>query len=91
MAIRRDLFNEEEEEVYESLYSATVRKFNTYLEAGTVLNNYANIFELLTRMRLAANHPDLLRVNKRDDVLVCGICHDEVSGTGVGRGCFALR
>jgi DNA repair protein RAD16 len=77
--IRRDLFNEEEEEVYDSLYSDTVRRFNTYVEAGTVLNNYANIFELLTRMRQAVNHPELLRVNKRKDTLVCGICSDEVS------------
>ncbi|RKP08007.1 P-loop containing nucleoside triphosphate hydrolase protein [Thamnocephalis sphaerospora] len=77
VTIRRDLFNEEEEDVYDSLYSDTARRFNTYVEAGTVLNNYANIFELLTRMRQAVNHPDLLRANKRNDTLVCAICSDE--------------
>ncbi|KAI9593637.1 SNF2 family N-terminal domain-containing protein [Syncephalis fuscata] len=77
VTIRRDLFNEEEEDFYESLYTDTARKFNTYVEAGTVLHNYAHIFELLSRMRLAANHPDLIRANKRKDVLVCGICNDE--------------
>jgi DNA repair protein RAD16 len=42
-----------------------------------VLNNYANIFELLMRMRQAVNHPDLLRVHLTKDTLVCGICHEE--------------
>ena len=31
-----------------------------YVQAGTLLNNYAHIFELLMRMRLAANHPWLV-------------------------------
>lgn len=48
VVIRRDLFNEEEEDMYDSLYSDSQRKFSTYVEQGTVLNNYANIFELLT-------------------------------------------
>lgn len=54
---RRDVFNDAEEELYQSLYSDSTRVFNTYAEAGTVLNNYASIFSLLSRMRLAANHP----------------------------------
>lgn len=49
--VRRDLFNEEEEDVYTSLYSDVRREFNNYVEEGTVLNNYANIFELLMKMR----------------------------------------
>jgi len=58
--VRRDYFTEEEEELYSSLYSDVTRKFSTYAHAGTVLNNYGNIFQLITRMRQMSNHPDLV-------------------------------
>jgi DNA repair protein RAD16 len=32
--VRRDLFSDEEEEVYKSLYSDVARQFNTYIESG---------------------------------------------------------
>jgi DNA repair protein RAD16 len=70
---RRNLFSREEEDLYEALYSgaretqqpvpycaASRTKFVGYVEAGTLLNSYAHIFELLIRMRLAANHPWLV-------------------------------
>lgn len=86
--VRRDMFNEEEEDLYESLYSDTTRKFSTYLDQGTILNNYSNIFTLLTRMRQLACHPDLVLRSKTgitqkllgDDmgsIHVCRICQDE--------------
>ncbi|KAF9580307.1 hypothetical protein BGW38_003097 [Lunasporangiospora selenospora] len=83
MTVCRYLFNEEEEDLYESLYSDTQRKFSTYVEHGTVLNNYANIFELLTKMRQMVDHPDL--VLKRAlpgkvgllETFVCCICQEE--------------
>ncbi|GAB5588326.1 DNA repair protein rad16 [Umbelopsis nana] len=79
VVIRRDLFNEEEEDMYQSLYSDSARKFTTYVEQGTVLNNYANIFELLMKMRQCANHPDM--VLKRNHTagnqqLVCVVCNE---------------
>lgn len=89
VVIRRDMFNEEEEDLYESLYSDTTRKFSTYLNQGTILNNYSNIFTLLTRMRQLACHPDLVLRSKTgitnkllgDDmgggIHVCRICQDE--------------
>lgn len=49
--VRRDVFNEEEEDVYNSLYMDVARAFTTYVEEDTILNNYANIFELLMKMR----------------------------------------
>ncbi|KAJ1547410.1 hypothetical protein HK405_005939, partial [Cladochytrium tenue] len=80
VTVRRDLFSEEEEELYESLYTDSRRQFSTYVAANTVLNNYASIFSLLTRMRLAVNHPDLVltKLARKADVenLVCGICQD---------------
>lgn len=82
--IRRDRFNAEEKDLYTSLYSDLKRKFNDFVAEGVVLNNYANIFTLITRMRQLADHPDL--VLKRaggiggsaiEGVVVCQLCDDE--------------
>lgn len=83
--IRKDRFNEEEKDLYTSLYSDSKRKFNDYVAEGVVLNNYANIFTLITRMRQLADHPDLVlkRVGSNrisDDiegVIICQLCDDE--------------
>lgn len=83
--IRRDVFNEEERDLYTSLYSDSKRKFNDYVAEGVVLNNYANIFTLITRMRQLADHPDLVlkRVgsnalsNEVEGVIICQLCNDE--------------
>lgn len=80
--IRRDYFNPEEKDLYESIYSDSTRKFNTYVAQGVVLNNYANIFSLITRMRQIADHPDL--VLKRhmtgagliQNTIICKLCDD---------------
>jgi DNA repair protein RAD16 len=78
VTIRRDLFNEEEEDLYESIYGDAKRKFNTYVAADVVLNNYANIFQLITRMRQMADHPDLvLKKHHEAGTFVCRICDDE--------------
>ncbi|KAI8380944.1 SNF2 family N-terminal domain-containing protein [Radiomyces spectabilis] len=79
VTIRRDVFNEEEEDVYNSLFTDSARKFTTYVEEGSVLNNYANIFELLMKMRQSANHPDLVTKKKdisNDKQLVCMLCSE---------------
>lgn len=83
VTIRRDYFNDEEKDLYRSLYSDVTRKYNSYVEEGVVLNNYANIFSLITRMRQLADHPDLVlkRITKdspgMDGVIVCQLCDDE--------------
>ncbi|KAG1151268.1 hypothetical protein G6F37_004808 [Rhizopus arrhizus] len=75
--VRRDIFSEEEEDIYRSLYSDVSRQFATYVEQDTVLNNYANIFELLTKMRQCADHPDLVVKKSSDNKqLVCMLCND---------------
>ncbi|KAL0081124.1 SNF2 family N-terminal domain-containing protein [Phycomyces blakesleeanus] len=79
VVVRRDMFNEEEEDVYKSLFTDSVRKFTTYVEQGSVLNNYANIFELLMKMRQSANHPDLItkkKDNSNNKQLVCMLCNE---------------
>lgn len=80
--IRRDYFNPEEKDLYDSIYSDSTRKFNTYVAQGVVLNNYANIFSLITRMRQMADHPDLVlkrhMANKGyvQNTLICKLCDD---------------
>eukprot|EP01147_Barroeca_monosierra_P007540 gene7540-9823_t len=75
---RRDLFTQEEEDFYEALFSESKTKFQSFVRAGTVLNNYAHIFELLMRMRQSVNHPWLVthRTGSAEDKDVCGICHE---------------
>ncbi|CAK9438671.1 uncharacterized protein LODBEIA_P28950 [Lodderomyces beijingensis] len=83
--VRLDRFNEEERDLYTSLYSDSKRKFNDYVADGVVLNNYANIFTLITRMRQLADHPDLVLkrfgtnqiANSIDGVIMCQLCDDE--------------
>ncbi|KAF8211650.1 SNF2 family N-terminal domain-containing protein [Mycena galopus ATCC 62051] len=84
--VRRDYFSAEEKELYLSLFSDAKRQFTTYLDEGTILNNYSNIFSLLTRMRQMACHPDLVLRSKTnatkfipddpDEATICRICND---------------
>ncbi|KAJ3011453.1 UNVERIFIED_CONTAM: DNA repair protein rad16 [Siphonaria sp. JEL0065] len=82
IVVRRDVFNQAEEELYASLYDNSKRQFSTYVASNTVLNNYASIFSLLSRMRLAVNHPLLvttkldMKANQATESLVCGLCQE---------------
>ncbi|KAJ3066565.1 hypothetical protein HDU99_003810, partial [Rhizoclosmatium hyalinum] len=82
IVVRRDVFNQAEEELYASLYDNSKRQFSTYVASNTVLNNYASIFSLLSRMRLAVNHPLLvttkldMKANLANESLVCGLCQE---------------
>lgn len=60
IVLRRDAFDEREADYYEALYTQSQSQFSTYIAAGTVLNNYAHIFDLLIRLRQAVNHPYLV-------------------------------
>lgn len=85
VTVRKDFFNDEEKDLYKSLYSDVKRKYNSYVEEGVVLNNYANIFTLITRMRQMADHPDLVLKRLHDSngnsnstgVIICQLCDDE--------------
>ncbi|KAH9956779.1 SNF2 family N-terminal domain-containing protein [Russula dissimulans] len=83
--VRRDYFSPEEKELYLSLFSDAKRQFSTYVDAGTLLNNYSNIFSLITRMRQMACHPDLVIRSKTNagmfggqdgEATVCRLCND---------------
>ncbi|KAH9853400.1 SNF2 family N-terminal domain-containing protein [Lenzites betulinus] len=86
VVIKRDYFSPEEKELYLSLFSDAKRQFTTYVDSGTVLNNYSNIFSLLTRMRQMACHPDLVLRSKNNagmfiqddggEGTVCRLCNE---------------
>ena len=44
-------------------YTQSQAQFNTYVRAGSVLNNYAHIFDILIRLRQAVVHPYLVTLN----------------------------
>ncbi|KAA8524696.1 hypothetical protein F0562_011119 [Nyssa sinensis] len=95
VSLRRDTLDIREEDYYQSLYNESQAQFNTYVEAGTVLNNYAHIFDLLTRLRQAVDHPYLVvysssavgrtgsMVDAGNSEQVCGLCHDPVEDPAV--------
>eukprot|EP00963_Diacronema_lutheri_P002930 scaffold239_cov382-Pavlova_lutheri.AAC.5 len=60
LLLRRDAFDEREHDFYEALYTQSQSQFDTYVRTGTLLNNYAHIFDLLIRLRQAVNHPYLV-------------------------------
>lgn len=91
--LRRDTFDTREEDFYQALYTQSQSQFNTYIASGTLVNNYAHIFDLLTRLRQAVDHPYLVVYsrtgsapsNQSDDTVdamhaepICRICNDPV-------------
>lgn len=89
VTLRRDSFDKNEMEFYEALYTQSVTQFDAYVDAGTLMNNYAHIFDLLTRLRQAVDHPYLVAYSKTaehpegmknegNDSMEsqCGICHN---------------
>lgn len=60
IAVRQEPMDEREADFYEALYTQSKAQFNTYVRSGTVLNNYAHIFDILIRLRQAVDHPYLV-------------------------------
>ncbi|XP_061356483.1 ATP-dependent helicase rhp16 isoform X2 [Gastrolobium bilobum] len=91
VSLRRDSLDIKEQDYYESLYNESQAQFNTYVEANTLMNNYAHIFDLLTRLRQAVDHPYLVvysptaalrggnsASNGGNVEQACGLCHEAV-------------
>ena len=88
VAIRNVRLHPIEEDFYNALFTQTRASFNDYVTDGTLLNNYAHIFDLLMRMRQAVDHPYLVVYSKRDALrqageaaiangsIDCEICHE---------------
>jgi len=77
-----------EKDFYQAVYTQSRLKFDNFAQQGTLLHNYAHIFELLTKLRQACDHPWLLtrrlegsplpEISKRSKG-VCGCCHEDIS------------
>jgi DNA repair protein RAD16 len=67
--IRKDRLDERENDFYEAIYTQSQAQFNTYVSSGTLLNNYAHIFDLLVRLRQAVDHPYLVIYSKSNPAL----------------------
>ncbi|GLT82070.1 hypothetical protein SLE2022_004830 [Rubroshorea leprosula] len=52
--------SEAEKDFYEALFKKSKVKFDKFVEQGRVLHNYANILELLLRLRQCCDHPFLV-------------------------------
>lgn len=92
-----------EEDFYNALYTQTRSSFSDYVADGTLLNNYAHIFDLLMRMRQSVDHPYLIVYSKKgvDDNLSaslnepavangtidCELCHEPPIGRVVSSCC----
>jgi len=75
-----------EADFYAALYTQSKARFGAYVASGTLLSNYAHLFELLTRLRQAVDHPYLIAYGQAaiaagggaaaDASDVCGICRE---------------
>lgn len=75
--ILRNYFTAQENDFYTSLYKQSKTQFDSYAIHGAVNNNYAHIFDLLQKMRLAVNHPFLTMKNVNQGIPICGYCNEE--------------
>eukprot|EP00916_Digyalum_oweni_P018302 GHVL01030711.1.p1 GENE.GHVL01030711.1~~GHVL01030711.1.p1 ORF type:complete len:890 (-),score=192.87 GHVL01030711.1:2871-5540(-) len=92
ITIRTEKLSKEEWDFYESLYMQSQIKFNTFVEEGVILHNYAHIFDLLSRLRQAVDHPYLIvhgamgtngaladiPCSSRGFESTCGLCQDDI-------------
>jgi DNA repair protein RAD16 len=85
--IRKLKLTPEEHDFYESLYKQSILKFDTFAKSGTLLHNYAHIFDLLTRLRQALDHPYLIVYGADYTVPtaakdlgrgICALCQDDI-------------
>ena len=51
--LRKDRFDEREDDFYEAMYTQSQAQFDAYVESGTLLNNYSHVFDLLIKLRQA--------------------------------------
>merc|ERR1712154_264110 len=69
-------------------------KFDTFVDKGTILHNYAHVFDLIMRLRQAVGHPYLivhgsLRLDQgpmpsqsHGESDVCCLCQDDITELG---------
>ena len=90
--VRAERLDEFEDDFYQALYTQSQAQFNTYVQSGTVLNNYAHIFDILIRLRQAVDHPYLVIYSENSTIKqpierslahdLCGICGETAASNG---------
>ena len=102
VTIEANFLDARESDFYQAIYTQSQAQFGTYVDAGTLLNNYAHVLDLLTRLRQAINHPYLVIHSKRGEDAaaaaaagggnggeiggICGLCFEDCED-GVLAGC----
>jgi len=91
--IRKDELSREEMDFYNSMFQQCETEFSTYVDSGTLLHNYAHVFDLLMRLRQAVDHPYLIvhskslkanlpsssKPSKGTSMLgICALCQDSI-------------
>ncbi|CAJ1374471.1 unnamed protein product [Effrenium voratum] len=94
--IRKDGLSSQERDFYTAMYTQGRTQFDTYVESGTVLHNYAHVFDLIMRLRQAVDHPyliihgslnapdpsaGLIPTKSRGFADICALCQDDVEGS----------
>eukprot|EP00041_Stephanoeca_diplocostata_P035931 m.1285333 g.1285333 ORF g.1285333 m.1285333 type:complete len:982 (-) comp24780_c0_seq32:2645-5590(-) len=81
-------FSAAERDFYSAIYGRVKSKFDEFVEAGSILNHYANILEMLLRLRQACDHPclTLKKHTGRQDAGANGKgdAHTSTGGGGLG-------
>ena len=75
--VRMDALDPFEEDFYEAMYTQSQAQFNTYVDAGTILNNYAHIFDILIRLRQVVDHPYLVLHSNTKSTTVGGVSYGD--------------
>lgn len=92
LTVKKVTLSPAERDFYEGLYKKSTAKFDTFVTKGTILHNYAHIFQLLSRLRQALDHPYLVTQNMPRDgngaeengsFGVCSICQEAADRTNV--------
>jgi len=65
VTLEANFLDDREFDFYQAIYTQSQAQFGSYVQAGTLLNNYAHIFDLLTRLRQAVDHPYLVLHSNR--------------------------
>ena len=93
VSIRKDTLSSQEMDFYTAMYTQGRTMFDTYVESGTVLHNYAHVFDLIMRLRQAVDHPyliihgslnspdpsaGLIPTKSRGFTDICALCQDDI-------------
>ena len=91
ITLEANFLDDTEMDFYQAIYTQSQAEFGAYVQAGTLLNNYAHIFDLLTRLRQSVDHPYLVMHSKRaieeggggaaatPSAPICNLCYEDAT------------